>query len=252
MKLQRARRVSLSEFVLEQLLSSMREGKLKPGERLPSELELSAMLGVGRSSVREAMRVLAFMGLIETKPGRGAVVVTGLENPIPPCDAAYAVQSSAMLDLYEVRSILEGGAAARAAQRATSADLAAIERAAKAVEARVALGRSYFRENVEFHLAIARASHNHVLVDSLRRLLTQIRGFRQRVTDPVPELPARDVAEHRAIALAIQQRKARQAQMLMHQHIATTIRAVRLSPLKASNLRPFGERPKIPIADRPR
>ena len=168
MDLKRAARPSLSESVLEQLLSAFREGKLKPGVRLPSEYELSAMLGVGRSSVREAMRVLTFMGLIETKPGRGAVVLTGLQNPVPPTGAAGAVQRSAMRDLYEVRSVLEGGAAAIAAKRATLADLVAMERAARIIEARVARGRPYFRENVEFHLAIARATHNHILLESVR------------------------------------------------------------------------------------
>ena len=129
------------------------------------------MLGVGRSSVREAVRALGFMGVIESKPGRGSVVVMRMDNPIPPRDAAYALQSSAMLDLYEVRRFLEEGAVALAAERASPADLSAIEQAAKAVEARFALKQSAFRQNVDFHLAIAGASHNNILVESLRRLL---------------------------------------------------------------------------------
>lgn len=226
--LQRPHRVSLSEFVLEQLLASIREGKLNPGERLPTEAKLSAMLGVGRSSIREALRVLAFMGLIESKPGRGTVITAHQESPIPSGREAFALQSSATLDLYEVRSILEGGTAALAAERATPAELTILERTAKAVERQVAQGRSYFRENVEFHLAIASASHNKVLVESLRRLLSQIRGFRRRVTDPIAELPARDLAEHRAILVAIRAGNSRHAQTLMTQHIRTTIRSARL------------------------
>lgn len=254
MQLSRARRVSLSEVVLEQLLALMREGKLRPGDRLPSELELSARIGVGRSSVREAMRALAFMGVIESKPGRGAVVIMRMENPIPPRGAAYALQSSAMQDIYEVRGFLEGGAAGLAAQRATATDITAIEQAAKAVEARFALGQSAFRENVDFHLAIARASHNNVLVESLRRLLTQIRDFRQRVTDPVAGMPARDVSEHRAILQAIRARKSSQAQALMAQHIATAIRAAQLSPAKKATWRGADSslRPATPIGRGPR
>lgn len=230
-ELRRTQRKSLSELVLEQFLDSIRDGKLKPGSRLPSETELSAKLGVGRSSVREALRVLTFMGLVERTPGRGATMVSSLENPIPTGDIVYALQSTAMQDLYEVRALLEGGAAAEAARRATPADLTAIVRASGAVEARIARKRAYFRENVVFHLAIARASHNHILVESIRRLLNQIPGFRQRVTDPIPGLPARDVVEHRAIVRALEAGRPERARMLMEAHVHTAVRAARLRPL---------------------
>jgi GntR family transcriptional regulator, transcriptional repressor for pyruvate dehydrogenase complex len=227
-KLKPAPRVSLSEFVLERLLASIHAGRLQPGERLPTEANLSAMLGVGRSSVREALRVLVFMGLVESKPGRGTIVTLHPDRAILPDQKAFVLQSSAMADLYEVRRILEGGAAALAAERAAPGDLAALERAAKEVERRVAQQDSYFQENVEFHLAIARASHNHVLFESLKRLLGQVREFRKRVTDPIRELPARDVAEHRGIIAAIRAGDRRRAQTVMTRHIESTIRAVRL------------------------
>jgi GntR family transcriptional repressor for pyruvate dehydrogenase complex len=239
MELERARRVALSEVVLEQLLALMRQGKLKPGDRLPSEADLCSMIGVGRSSVREAVRALAFMGVIESKPGRGSVVVMRMDNPIPPRDAAYALHSSAMLELYEVRGFLEGGTAALAAKRATPADLAAIEQAMRATEVRFARRQSAFRENVEFHLAIARGAHNNILSESLRRLLNQIREFRQQATDPVPGLPSRDVREHRAILKAIREGKSSRAQALMMRHIATAVRAVGLVwPKKAESSNP--------------
>lgn len=226
--LEPAPRTSLSEFVLERLLASIRKGTLQSGTRLPTEANLSAMLRVGRSSVREALRVLVFMGLVESKPGRGTIVTAGPERAILPNQKAFALQRSAMLDLYEVRRILEGGAATLAAQRAARADLIALERAAKAVERQVAQQRSYFQENVEFHLAIARASHNNVLFESLKRLLGQVREFRKRITDPIQELPSRDVAEHRAILAAIRAGNSQRAQTLMTRHIESTIRAARL------------------------
>jgi GntR family transcriptional repressor for pyruvate dehydrogenase complex len=225
--LEPAPRISLSEAVLDRLLASIREGTLQPGQRLPTEANLSAMLGVGRSSVREALRVLVFMGVIESKPGRGSIVTLGPERPVLLDKQAFALHRSAMLDLYEVRCILEGGAAALAAERATSGDMAVLDRTAKAVERRVLAQSSYFQENVQFHLAIAQASHNNVLFESLKRLLGQVREFRKRLTDSIQDLPARDVAEHRAILAAIRARNGRRAQALMTRHIETTIRAVR-------------------------
>ena len=240
--LERTRRVSLSESVLEQLLSSIGTWGLKPGARLPTEKELCAMCGVGRSSVREAIRVLVFMGLVDCKPGRGTVVTMRPDNPIPANRRAFTLQSAAMLDLYEVRSVLESGSAALAAKRATSGDLAVIERAAEAVEEQVALQRPYLNENVEFHIAIAKATHNNVLVESLQRLLGQMRQFRERVTASNRNLPARDVAQHRAILAAIQKGNDHRAQVLMSQHIETTLRAAHLRRVECVRPRPPANR----------
>lgn len=240
MEMQRAIRVSLSQMVLEQLLGLIREGQLKPGDRLPSEAELCAMVGVGRSSVREAVKALAFMGLVQSKPGRGSIVLMRASNPIPQRNAAYALQSSAMFDLYEVRQYLEGGCAARAAERATEQEVAAVAQAAHAEEARFAAGRSAFKENDAFHLAIARAAHNHVFVESLRSLLSQIRPFRQQLTDPVPDMRHRDTAEHRAILEAIRARNPSRAQKLMMAHIAAAMHAVGLRPPPSNGRKPAG------------
>ena len=240
MEMQRAVRVSLSQIVLEQLLGLIRDGQLKPGDRLPSEADLCAMVGVGRSSVREAVKALAFMGLVESKPGRGSILLMRAANPIPQRNAAHALQSSAMFDLYEVRQFLEGGCAARAAERATEEEVVAIAHAAQAEEARFAAGKSAFRENDAFHLAIARAAHNQVFVESLRSLLSQIRPFRQQLTDPVPDVRQRDTAEHRAILEAIRERNPSRAQKLMVAHIAAAAHAAGLRPAPSNGRKPAG------------
>src|SRR5262249_28775398 len=105
--LEQARRRSLSDTVMDQLLSQLRNGSIRPGDRLPGEHELMRMLGVGRSSVREALRALITLGLVETRPGRGPVVVARSPNPLAGlgrgADVADALQKSAVLDLLEVR-----------------------------------------------------------------------------------------------------------------------------------------------------
>jgi DNA-binding FadR family transcriptional regulator len=77
-----ATRVPLSQVVLDQVLAQIRDGSLRPGDRLPSEYELMRMLGVGRSSVREALRGLISLGLVDTRPGRGAVVLSRASSPL--------------------------------------------------------------------------------------------------------------------------------------------------------------------------
>jgi GntR family transcriptional repressor for pyruvate dehydrogenase complex len=233
--------------VLDQILARLRDGGLRPGDRLPGELELTRLLGVGRSSVREALRALITLGLVETRPGRGAVVRLPAPDPLAHLAAHGAsvehLQKWALLDLLEVRESLEGQAAALAARRATAADLAAIEHHLAETAARIRDGRTYFRANARLHLAIARASHNAVLARSIGHLIGQARAYRERLMREAPGMPARDVAEHEAIVDAIRTGKAVEAQECAAAHIHSFTEAVR---------RFVGDGPRPPAADAPR
>jgi GntR family transcriptional repressor for pyruvate dehydrogenase complex len=217
------RRVPLSEVVLERLLGQIQDGSLRPGDRLPSEHQLMRLLNVGRSSIREALRGLIFLGVVDTRPGRGAVVVSHVSSPLAHLQryglSAAGVQRSALLDLLEVRESLEGQAAELAARRATREDLGEIERRAAEIERHIAAGQIYSSANVQFHLAIARAAHNNVLGESLGHLLRQLREFRERTIREIPQVPRRDIAEHRVIVDAIRRRHPSRARRAMVQHI---------------------------------
>jgi len=228
--LEPAQRVLLSQKVLDQLLSRIRDGSFRPGDHLPGEYELMRQLNVGRSSVREALRGLITLGVVETKPGRGAVVLAQPRAPLaylqPGAESIARLQKSAVLDLLEVRESLEGQAALLAAQRATAADLQAIERAAHDVEARIVAGSTYFQANAEFHLAIARASHNSTLAESLRFVLKEVRGYRERLMREIEGIAKRDLAEHREIVEAIRRRKPAGARSAMVRHIRNFVKLV--------------------------
>lgn len=230
-RLEPAKRVPLSQVVFDQLLGRIRDGSLRPGDRLPSEHELMRMLSVGRSSVREALRILITMGLIETKPGRGAIVTVRHRNPLAHLDVSGRsmehVQKWALLDLLEVRECLEGHAALLAAARATPQDLIAIEGFALEVEKQIADGRTYFKSNAAFHLAIARASHNNILSESVRHLIGQVRAFRERLMRELHDMPERDVAEHREILEAIQLHDPERARQAVIHHIRNFAQLVR-------------------------
>jgi GntR family transcriptional repressor for pyruvate dehydrogenase complex len=218
-----ASRMPLSQVVLDQVLAQIRDGSFRPGDRLPSEHELMRMLSVGRSSIREALRGLISLGLVETRPGRGAIVLSRVSSPFAHLQtqglSIERVQRSALLDLLEVRESLEGQAAELAARRATAEDLRHIEQQAADIQKQIAAGRIYSRANVQFHLAIAHASHNNVLRESLSHLLGQLREFRERTIREIPQMSRRDVAEHRAIVEAIRARRPGQARRAVVQHI---------------------------------
>jgi GntR family transcriptional regulator, transcriptional repressor for pyruvate dehydrogenase complex len=220
-RLHPARRISLSQLVVDQLLEQIRDGTIKPGDRLPGEFELMRMLNVGRSSVREGLRALIALGLVETKPGRGAIVAAGSTNPLgrlgPEMRSIQQLQKSTLLNLLEVRESLEGQAAQLAAERATA--MVAIDYHAVECEKLLSEGRSAVRANIDFHLAIAKATHNNLLVEALRHLSGQVREFRERMAREVPGISNQDLTEHRVILETIRNRDGMEARRLMIEHI---------------------------------
>ena len=229
MRLKPAQRVSLSQTVLDQLLEQIRKGTLRPGDRLPGEYELMGMLNVGRSSVREALRGLVVLGLVETKPRRGAIVVSKDLNPLAHLRAGKSIERLkkwALLDLLEVRECLEGKAAQMAAERATPADLVAITRHASEVEKDILAEKSYFRPNARFHLAIARASHNSTLAESIQHVIGRVRDYRERMIREMKGMPKKDLEEHTSILQAIRDREPDRARRAMVMHIKSFVRVV--------------------------
>jgi GntR family transcriptional regulator, transcriptional repressor for pyruvate dehydrogenase complex len=234
LQLSAPQRQSVAQLVLDQLLEQIVGGGMRPGDRLPSEFELMRMLEVGRSSVREALRGLITLGLVETRPGRGAVVAEQASAPFRGLVSGSALvgrlTTFALLDLLEVREAVESQAARLAAARASDGDRKAIRAAANAVERDVDRKRTYFKSNYAFHTAVARAAHNPVLLDSVRSLAGQVRDLRTRLMQEIPEMPDQDTADHRRITEAIEAGHPQAAHEAMVRHIhhfAEVVRAGR-------------------------
>jgi len=215
--------------VLDQILAEIREGRIKPGERLPSERMLMQAFAVGRSTVREALQGLVTLGLVSNRQGRGGVVTTQAASPFATLRRNVDLEQlnkRALLDLLEVREALEGKAAEFAARRATANDIEELERQHEAVEREVRAERSYFRPNALFHKAIATAAHNPVLAESISLLVGQVREYRERMMREAPLMPRRDVREHLAILTAIRRRDPERARDAMLAHIRSFARVI--------------------------
>lgn len=237
MKLERVSRVTVVETVTERLVSLITEGHIKPGERLPSEQVLMEQLQVGRSSVREALRGLALVGIVESRPRRGTIVVSPSATSVGR-HLRKSLTYWALKDLFEVRILLEGHAAASAALVATKAEITAIKACAEAVENRIESNGSYFAQNAEFHLKIAEASHNPVLVKCLSSIIGSLRDVRERVNVMQDEMPKHDVSDHRGIVDAINTRNAGRARKLMEEHLSRVIQSLEPVPQKRQGREP--------------
>lgn len=210
------------ELVAEQLVSLIGARSLQPGDQVPTERELTASFRVGRSSVREALRMLESQGVIRSLNG-GAFVVA---------DAAYPLNSSLRLlltldestrlhDVIELRSILECEAVALAAERHGPEHLErmdeAIEEMAKGLEEPE--GDAFIDADLRFHLAVAEATGNRVLLHSMHAVRDVIRRMLMTVFN-LPGSAARAVEEHRSIRAAIADADPARAREEMRAHLA--------------------------------
>ncbi len=217
----RTKKVNASDRVAERLISLIREGWVKPGDRLPSEHELMERLGVGRSSVREAIRGLAMTGVLEAKPRRGTIVVSKVVNELSDNLTRYATYW-AMKDLYELRGVLEGHSAAMAARHAKPRQIAAIEKSHERMLRVIRSGRSHYQANADFHVSVARAGQNSALVYCLSSIIGSYRQAQEEL-DRIDSVPHEDIVDHERVIKAIKAGDSNRARRAMQSHLRRTI-----------------------------
>jgi GntR family transcriptional repressor for pyruvate dehydrogenase complex len=191
---------------------------LKAGTALPPERELAERYGVGRSSVREALRMLESRGLIESR-GSGTFVVAAWRNPFQePLSVVVAGEDVDRAQLFEVRRLLEAEAAALAAKRRTIDQLNLMHETTDDMEIELDSAERFIAADIRYHLAIAEATGNRLLLrlmQAIREGLTEMFG----TVFKFPGGPERSVAQHRLINEAIEAEDAERARQLMTEHI---------------------------------
>ena len=214
------------ELVADRLTEEISSRTLSPGDLLPPERELVAAFGVGRSSIREALRMLESRGLIEGR-GNGTFAVAALRNPLNQgFHLLLAADEADTAELFGVRRILEGESAALAATRRTNADLRAMNTAVDAMEAGLDSEQSFIDADLRFHLHIAEATRNRVVV----HLMHAIRELLQRSLSSsyhIPGSPDRAIELHRLILEAIAAKRPEDARQRMQEHVSRVERDIR-------------------------
>jgi len=164
-------RPSVADEVVERIVALILEQGLKPGHKLPSERELAARLSVGRSSLREAIRTLSTLGIVEVAIGEGLFVGRGQSAVLSrPLSWGVLMGERSTREIFEARQAVEERLAGFAAERATPAEIEAIGRCLEAMRASLNDADAYSRHDVEFHLAVSSAGHNQVLHNLLEAL----------------------------------------------------------------------------------
>lgn len=200
--------VPRSAQVREQLEASIRRGEFSPGDRLPSERELTEIFGVSRVSVREAIRSLEAIGLVEVRQGYGCVVSDPRSHRARDLSRWLALHRDEALDLLLVRGALDEMAAAEAASRGDAEAIAGIREAHEAFQAAVDAHDSNIRDlsdlDVAFHVAIAEASGSDLLTNLLSDLHRHIADASREISYAPADSAEQSAREHAEILQAIE------------------------------------------------
>ncbi|MCR8632656.1 FadR/GntR family transcriptional regulator [Paenibacillus radicis (ex Xue et al. 2023)] len=171
---QNVSRRKLVDEVVMQLQKKISSGDIPPGQKIPTEPELMEQFGVGRSTVREAVRVLVHAGLLEKKQGFGTYLSTNLTIQEP---LDHRLRRAEILEVYEVRRMLELEIAKLAAERRDDDDLAQMRQFLdqRAQALKIGPNNDYLNADISFHIAVAAASKNSIVIDLYRTFSTVLR-----------------------------------------------------------------------------
>ena len=213
---------SLSIQATHQIRELIRVGELKKGDRLPSERDLGDRLGVSRTVVREAIKMLRASGYVKVRMGVGTFVA---EDPINVLQDSLSYsndpESKKIADLHQVREVLEPAVAALAAQNAESDDIQKMEKIVQEMELNLSSGYRYIEADKLFHVALAEATKNLIfslLLNSIVDLLQEAR----RLAISTPGAGDRSIHYHRRILEAVKNRDAEEAFIAMSEHMQQT------------------------------
>jgi GntR family transcriptional repressor for pyruvate dehydrogenase complex len=223
-------KTSLSEEIAGQIMRLISTGDLTPGQKLPSERELRLRFGVGRSSLREALRCLTIVGVLETRAGEGTYLSLNRDKFIGKVlEWRVATERRNVENLMKVRLALETETASNAALHTSEEQVHELEAALDEMKNALGDSQRFVEADVAFHLLIAKASSNDLIFD----LLSLIRSQLQRAFLALgnwPGSPQLALDEHYRILDAIRKRDAESAMALMREHIYAGLKRYQNKP----------------------
>lgn len=210
-------RVKLSDAVINEL-QKMIASKLKPGDRLPTENELAKIYGVGRSSIREALKVLSALGLVERR--NEGTFVSSMPNDYltEPLSLLVSMDFANLSDVVEMRELLEIEIVRLATIRATNEDISIFENLVWEMEKPGLSTDAFVKADIHFHSALAKATGNIVLCQTLNAIRSVlVRFHEQKCGDSSVQESA--IVLHKNMLQAIRNRNPKEAQIIMEEHL---------------------------------
>ncbi len=215
----------LGEQIEEELMNYILQERLEVGQKIPNEFELAERFGVGRSTVREAVKALASKGILEVRRGSGTYVAgTSLPGEDPLGLSKLSDKYKLALELLDVRLMLEPEIAASAAEQATREEIQELVRLCDETEALYRSGKNHISKDIEFHTGIARCSKNRVVATLVPIINTAVMTF-ANLTHRM--LRDETIETHRAVVNAIADHDSVGARCAMITHLTYNRQAIR-------------------------
>jgi GntR family transcriptional repressor for pyruvate dehydrogenase complex len=229
-------RMTIAGAAFEQLIANVVQGNWKAGDLIPPERELCQQLGIARTSLREALKAMELIGMLESRVGFGTTICPRSEFLSRPLLWAFTgTDQTELRELLEARALLERDLAGLAAERATADDLAAIGETIEQMAGAIKTDEPVLQADMAFHLAVAHAAHNEVLGNAAQ-LLRNLMRYWLDLKLRLPNVPKSALQRHRGIYQAILKRDVEAAQRIMWEHLHETSALV--TQVVAGNARP--------------
>jgi len=212
----------ISDEVFEQMKEHIITGEWAPGQKIPGELELVELFSVSRVSVREAIHRLVGMGVLTIRRGEGTFVTEMLpENYLNALLPILMIDGAGVSDMLEFRAIIEVESAKLAARRASEKDISRLEKVIKVMEKSKGNIAEFAAADVNFHVAVAMASHNSVIIKVNVIILDMLKKMMEKIVDVTGYTGG--LYYHRKILDAIKEKNEEAAASVMSEHINVTI-----------------------------
>lgn len=214
----------LGDQIEDELMHYILETPIEVGNKLPNEFELGEMFGVGRSTIREAVKSLVSKGVLEVRRGSGTYVIDTSPNDLDPLGFSKQKNKYKLaMDLLEVRLMLEPEIAANAAKNATSDDLEQLSKLCSIVENTYLEGKNHIPYDIDFHTCIAMCSKNEVVEILIPIINTAVMTFANLTSR---QLKQETIETHRAITNAIINKDPAGAKYAMIMHLTYNRQAI--------------------------
>lgn len=224
---------SLGEQVSERIIKLIIDNNLKIGDKLPNEYDLAEMLDVGRSTIREAIKALVSRNILEIRRGAGTFISKKCGISDDPLGLTFVKDKfKLVVDLLEVRFMIEPSIAAIAAVEATEEEIQQISNLCNEIEDLILKGEPYVEKDIEFHTAIARSSKNLIIGNLIPIINNSIALF---IDITNQELRSETIETHREILNAIKERDSNGARDAMYLHLVYNRRNIKNIIQKAKN-----------------
>jgi DNA-binding FadR family transcriptional regulator len=207
------------EAAIEEIIAAIGRERLRRGDRLPNEAELAAELGISKPTLRQALRVLQRSGVLDVRAGKGGGIFVA--SDLLPYDAvagSIALETNAVVEILRGRRIIETAVTHAASREATPEDYAELERIVGLSASHQEDPEAVLRADAMFHAAIARATHNRLLADTMRLVARQIAPLRDMMTGGQAEAD-RIVSIHTRQMRAMRARETDQLDAVLDEHL---------------------------------